>query len=727
MESAPLPLTRDVVLIGGGHTHALVLRHLAMNPIGGARLTLINPGPTAPYSGMLPGHVAGHYSRDALDIDLVRLARAAGARLVQGAATGLDPVARRITVAGRPDIRYDIAALDIGITSEMPDLPGFATHAHPAKPLGAFATAWSGFVRRVAAGEAAARVAIIGGGVAGAELSMAMAHRLRAHAPRVTLIEAAEAPLRDVGPRARAHLLRRMADLGVTVSSGSAAAEVTAEGVVLANGQAIEAAFTTGAARALPQPWLAETGLDLTDGFVTVDASLRALGHPSLYAVGDCAHLSHAPRPKAGVYAVREAPILAHNLRADLTGRARRRYLPQRSYLKLISTGGRSAVADKFGLAPSGPALWRWKDRIDQAFMDKFRNLPAMAPPAPKGDVARGVRDRLAQGPACAGCGAKIGAEPLQAALDSLPAPSAPELLTGPGDDAALIRFGDTDQALSTDHLRAFWADPYLFARITAVHALGDVWAMGARPQAALASIILPHMDADMQEETLREVLAGLSEVVREAGGAIVGGHSTLGAEMTLGLTVTGTTPAGRAIALTGAQPGDAILLTKPIGSGTVLAGEMRLQARGADVLAALAIMAQPQGAASAALAPHATAMTDVTGFGLAGHLASLCAQSGVSADLHQEAIPLLPGALALAEAGIRSSLYAQNASIRAGFDMEDTAATALLFDPQTAGGLLATVPAGQAEQVLDHLRISDPAAARIGTITAGPGPISLR
>ena len=727
MESAPMPLTRDVVLIGGGHTHALVLRHLAMNPICGVRLTLINPGPAAPYSGMLPGYVAGHYSRDALDIDLVRLARAAGARLIQGAATGLDPVAQRISVSGRHDLRYDIAALDIGITSEMPDLPGFAEYAHPAKPLGAFATAWAGFVSRVKAGESAASVAIIGGGVAGVELSMAMAHRLRDHGPRVTLIEAGDAPLRDVGRRARAHLLRRMVDLGVTVSSGSAAAEVRAEGVVLANEREIQAAFTTGAARPLPQPWLTETGLDLTDGFVTVDTSLRALGHPSLYAVGDCAHLCHAPRPKAGVYAVREAPILTHNLRADLTGRARRRYTPQRSYLKLISTGARSAVADKFGLAPSGPALWRWKDRIDQAFMDKFRDLPAMAPPTPKGDVARGVRDRLAKGPACAGCGAKIGAGPLQAALASLPAPSVPELLTGPGDDAALIRFGDTDQALSTDHLRAFWGDPYLFARITAVHALGDVWAMGARPQAALASIILPHMDAPLQQETLREVLAGLSEVVQAAGGAIVGGHSTLGIEMTIGLTVTGTTPASRAIALTGAQPGDAIVLTKPIGSGTLLAGEMRLAAQGADVLAALEIMAQLQGAASAALAPYATAMTDVTGFGLAGHLTSLCAQSGVSAELQGEAIPLLPGALSLARAGIRSSLYAQNAGIRAGFDMADTAATALLFDPQTAGGLLATVPTGKADALLDRLRATDPAATRIGTITPGHGPITVR
>ncbi|MFB1025100.1 MAG: bifunctional NADH dehydrogenase FAD-containing subunit/selenide, water dikinase SelD, partial [Octadecabacter sp.] len=121
-----IPYTRDLVLVGGGHTHALVLRSWGMNPLPGVRLTVINPGPTAPYSGMLPGFVAGHYTRDELDIDLVQLARFAGARLIAGKATAIDPVGKTITVLGRPDIAYDVAAIDVGITSEMPRLAGFA-------------------------------------------------------------------------------------------------------------------------------------------------------------------------------------------------------------------------------------------------------------------------------------------------------------------------------------------------------------------------------------------------------------------------------------------------------------------------------------------------------------------------------------------------------------------------------------------------------------------------
>ena len=183
-----LPLTRDLVLIGGGHTHALVLRMWGMNPLPGVRVTVINPGPTAPYSGMLPGFVAGHYSRDDLDIDLVKLARFAGARLINGAAEHIDPVAKTITVTGRGLIAFDVASVDVGITSAMPLLAGFAEHGVPAKPLGTFASRWEAFRTTAQSPE----IAVIGGGVAGAELAMAMAFALRDVSPTVRLIDRSE-------------------------------------------------------------------------------------------------------------------------------------------------------------------------------------------------------------------------------------------------------------------------------------------------------------------------------------------------------------------------------------------------------------------------------------------------------------------------------------------------------------------------------------------------------
>ena len=709
-----IPLTRDLVLVGGGHAHALVLRRWGMDPLPGARLTLVDPAPTAPYTGMLPGHVAGHYARSDLDIDLVRLARFAGARLVRARATGLDRGARRVIVEGRPPLPYDVVSLDVGITSAMPDLPGFAEHAVPAKPLGAFAGRWAAFLAGPA-GDAC----VIGGGVAGVELALAMDHALAGRG-RVTVIEAGRA-LRGVSTGAAEALRRRMEAAGIALIEEAGVAEVTADGPRLEDGRAVRAALTVGAAGARPWPWVAALGLPHTDGHLDVGAALASPADGRVFGAGDCVHLVHAPRDKAGVFAVRAAPVLADNLRSALAGSgARRRYGPQRDYLKLISLGAREAIADRSGrtltLAPG--LIWRWKDRIDRRFMDRLSDLPAMPAPAVPRPAADGVAAALAGEPApCGGCGAKVGPDALADALAALPAAGREDVEAAPGDDAAILRVGGLRQVLTTDHLRAFTLDPWLLSRIAALHALGDVLAMGAAPQAALAQVVLPRMSDRLQRETLREVMAAAAEAFAAHGAAIVGGHTTMGAEATIGFTVTGLADAP--ITLAGAREGDALVLTRALGSGTILAAEMGGTAAGADVAAALDLMATAQGEVARALAPHARAMTDVTGFGLAGHLAGLCAASGVGARVDLAAVPLMAGAEGLAAAGVRSSLFAANrTSLEGRAVLPDTPRGALMADPQTAGGLLAAVPEG-AVPALERA-----GAVRIGTVTArGDGP----
>jgi len=690
-----LPLTRDLVLIGGGHTHALVLRRWGMTPLPGVRVTVINPGPTAPYSGMLPGFVAGHYTRDELDIDLVKLARFAGARLINGYATGIDTKAQTVHIPGRPPIAYDVAAVDVGITSTMPDLPGFTTHAIPAKPLGVFASRWDAFRAQADAPQ----IAIIGGGVAGAELAMAMAHALRDKQPTVRLIDSGRV-LTALGYKARQKMLASLTANQIEIIEDAEVSEIFADGIVLRDGRTIRSDFTTGAAGAKPHDWIAGTGLELNAGFIAVDANLQSSA-PEVFAVGDCAHLSHDPRPKAGVYAVREAPVLFDNLRAALSGGSLRPYRPQSDYLKLVSLGAKSALAEKFGTAREGPLLWKLKDYIDRKFMVQFDTLPVMAAPKLPRTTALGVKEALGDKPMCGGCGAKVGRAALQAVLtDQF------------GDDAAEVQPG---QVMTTDHLRALTHDPVLMTRIAAVHALGDIWAMGAKPQAATASLILPRMSAALQERTMAEIMTTASEVFAKAGARIIGGHSSLGDELTIGFTVTGLTKAP--ITLAGAKPGDRLILTKPIGSGTIMAAEMAGQAKGADVIACLDLMVQDQGKA-AALLGKAHAMTDITGFGLAGHLRGICDASGTGAELDLNAIPLMNGAMELSASGVRSSLFEDN---QFGAGPINGPAIDLLFDPQTAGGLLAAVPERTVDATLKKLQEAGYTAAAIGEITEDP------
>jgi selenide,water dikinase len=333
--------------------------------------------------------------------------------------------------------------------------------------------------------------------------------------------------------------------------------------------------------------------------------------------------------------------------------------------------------------------------------------------------------DEVAGGrqPPCGGCAAKPGAATLAGALAGLAPPARPDVVRGAGDDAAILAHGSGAQVFTTDHLRAVTEDAYLMARVAATHALGDIWAMGAKPQAALSTVILPRMAEAMQAATLREILAGAEEVLRAAGADLAGGHSSTGAELTIGFAVTELV-AGTPLGLEGARPGDALILTKPLGSGTILAAEMQGKAHGAEVLAALDAMQRPQGDAAARLAPLAHAMTDVTGYGLAGHLLSMLRAAGMGAELTLDDLPLLDGALRLAGLGIRSTLFPQNAEMARDIDGVDPGdpRTALLFDPQTAGGLLAAVPGPEAAGLCDDL-----GAARIGTITEGPPRIRLR
>lgn len=356
---------KSVVLIGGGHTHALVLNALKTDPLLGAKVTVINPGTTAPYSGMLPGFVAGHYRRDELDIDLTALTNKIGATLIDGRAVAMDPAQHTVTLENGKTLAYDLASVDVGITSHMNRLAGFAAHGVPAKPLGVFANKWDAF--RATTGPK--NIVIIGGGIAGAELAMAMAFAL-GHQARVKLLDRSTI-LSANSARSRKMVRKALVANKVEIIENAAVTEVANDGVIMADGSKMHAGFVVGVAGATPHDWVADTGLDLVDGFIAVNETLET-NNAGVFAVGDCAHMTASPRPKAGVYAVRQAPVLLANLRATLAGTPLTPYHPQSDYLKLVSLGGKRAFGEKMGVGVAGHLVWRLKDRIDRSFMGQF-------------------------------------------------------------------------------------------------------------------------------------------------------------------------------------------------------------------------------------------------------------------------------------------------------------------------------------------------------------------
>lgn len=695
----PRQVTTDLVLLGAGHAHVEVLRRHAMRKRPGMRITLVAREPHTPYSGMLPGLIRGDYDFDTAHIDCARLAAAAGARLVMAAAEAIDLAAGRVVLSGRPPLGYDLLSIDVGGTPSVP--PGGGV---PVKPIGRFLAHLAELEATLTAG---GRIAVIGGGAGGTELALALARRLRGRA-RIALIAQDSAPLPEAPPRARRIAQRALARAGIECHGGAAATGFAEGRVALAGGGEVpaEAALWVTGVRA--PGFLATSGLACdAKGCVRVHPTLRSLSHATVFAAGDCAAVEGAPRPKSGVWAVRAGAPLADNLRRAAGGRPLRPWRPQHSALVILGLGDGRAVAWRNGVTLAGRVAWRWKDLIDRRWMDMFHHLRPMAMPE---EAMR-----------CGGCGAKVGAGALGAALAGLaPAPRADILLgLDAQDDAALVMPPPGLAVVqSVDHFRAFLDDPFVFGEIAAAHALSDIHAMGARPWTALAVAAVPH--GPRAGDDLAMMMRGAARVLAADGCALVGGHSGEAAEMALGFAVTGLVAPEAAWRKSGLRAGDALVLTKKLGTGIILAAQMRGLARARWLAAALESMRRSNAAAADILRAHgAVACTDVTGFGLAGHLNEMLRASGTGATLRAAALPVLDGAAELAASGVASTLAPANlAASGLGADVTD----ALLADPQTSGGLLAGIAPDRAGACRAALRAAGLDAAIIGTVTATPG-----
>ena len=475
--------------------------------------------------------------------------------------------------------------------------------------------------------------------------------------------------------------------------------------------------WCTGAVAA---PWVAESGLATDDrGFLLLRDTLQVLDDDSIFAAGDIAVQVNHPRPRAGVFAVRQAPVLAHNLRCRLLSLPLKNHRPQRRFLSLLSLGSKQAVADKNGLAASGAWVWRWKDRIDRRFMALFEALPPM-PSAPVNALPRG---QAVQAP-CGGCGAKVGGDSLRAALAALSA-RYPQHCPGSvsSDDAAIVSsHGPIMQ--SVDVLRAMVLDPWLMGRIAANHALSDLYAVAARPLSALAVITLPFATESLLQRELQQVLAGALHELSAVDCVLLGGHSMQGQELSVGFVVNGQTATEDHALLPkqGLQPGDQLVLCKPLGVGALFAAHMQLQADGRDLTAAIGEMLKSNRVAGQLAVEHgASAATDVTGFGLAGHLREMLA-SGQGANLRSDSIPALAGALAAISSGVMSTMQDSNRAAAGQLDYGagvDRVAAQLLFDPQTSGGLLIGVAQARVAALCSALRSAGyPDAAVVGSVT---------
>ena len=670
-----------LVLAGGGHSHALLLKRWAMQPHRrpDRRIVLVNRHGSALYSGMVPALIAGIDRSDAVEIDLRQLCDRAGVAFLQAEIHGVDMQLQKLHLNNRPALTYGLLSLDVGAISRTT-----STNGTPIKPL---EPALEFLADQDPSSSTPFRV--VGAGPAGVEVALALRRRW---------------PQRPLQLQSRPRQLKTLERQILT-----AARIELIEGSP--NNEAVPSLLCTGS-RA-PE-WLASSGLSVNaDGRLRTDNTLQVQGTNNIFAVGDCAVIANAPRPASGVWAVRAAQPLAHNLEARCANRVMRSWQPQRLALQLIGDQQGRAWA-RWGIVHMGPSslLWQWKRHIDQRFMEGFRNATAMTPETPM---------------ACRGCAAKLPAQPLEAALKEVG-------LSGIPEDAARIE-GNPPLLQSVDGFPALLSDPWLNGRLTTLHASSDLWACGARVNSAQAVVTLPLLNGHEQQDLLVQTLAGVRSALDDQGASLIGGHTLearsntprpaeLGLQLTLCMNGHSPEPWGKG----GIQSGDVLLLSRPLGTGVLFAAAMAGAATASALDDVLRVMACSQHHLLGQLEPHRNcihACTDITGFGLLGHLGEmLLSTPAMRVTLLCSNIPSYPHALELLENGHASSLAPANRrswSLLEHLVQLDQPPSRglmeLLVDPQTCGPLLLACPEATASAL-----VTEGPWHRIGTAADGHG-----
>ncbi|QCK86878.1 hypothetical protein E8L99_14495 [Phreatobacter aquaticus] len=671
----------SIVLVGGGHAHAVALASgLRAEAEAGIGLILVARDLAAPYSGMVPGVISEHYRPEDAHVDMLRLARAAGATMIHGSATGIDRERRLLLLADRPPLPYDILSLDVGIQPDTSAIVG-ADRATTVKPIAGLIEK----VRRlVGASWEKGRIAVVGGGAAGVELAFALHKRFEN--ARVVIVLVTRDDILPGQPNGMREAVRaRLAERGIELVTGFPVARIDAGGLESADGRRIAADDVLLNTEAAAPAWFQGSGLDLdARGFLAVGPTLQSTNDARVFASGDCAAMVETPRPKAGVFAVRQGPVLAHNLIAAayrLQGRGPRlkAYRPQRQALAILSTADGRAIAARGPFWAEGEWVWRWKDRLDTGFMQRLESVGARAFPAP------------------------VFADP---SPRSLPALAFDRPQAWPG-DIAISEAGGEVEATTVTAFGQFIDDHHLWAALAALSALGPLLAAGITPANLSVALCLGRLDERQAEAARAAAEAGMDWALKPHGVTLGPFVIAAGSEPSITVTATGRARPEVLMSLAGAKPNDVILVTRPIGSGLAFAADRLGQLAARDW-----IELQRQGrwsngdAARILRQAGASACAHVGATGLGGALSALAAHSQVAASIRLGHLETIKGLPRLADS-LCDRLVGGNGSLGqrvVGSHRLSAWESALLFAPEIVGGLVAAVPPEEWQQAYSDL-----------------------
>ena len=689
MRSSASLADSSLVLVGAGHSNISLIRRFAMEPLDHVRLVVIHPDSTAPYSGMLPGYLAGQYSLDDLFIDIAALCKQAGAHLIRGSLERIDAETKTLHISHQASfdpktlsVHYDYAVLNTG-AAPAKSFPVSHPDCHYVKPIRNLLADLPRIDSVLS--EAHRSLVIVGGGAAGIELAFAFRARFGAEVS-ITLVS--KHPIdRDQALKAGATRIRKaLAIRTITLLEEVEVTEATDVSVTLSTGASLKAHVVCIATPVTPPQWIEASGLASGDQFLTVDSNLRVVGCDGLYAAGDIINLT-SQRGRSGVMAVRAGQYLAESLWRLIQGRSASPFRPQKNWLTLLNLGDGEAIGIKGVLSYQGQSLFQLKDRIDRNFMARFKFN------------AMNSQDEMR----CEGCAAK------------LPGGTLTSIFGSQFEDGAITVHQGASRIRSVDALSYLINDPYLVGMLTMRHAVSDIWAMGARPTTALTVVAVERaLSKRLEAQELSHAVAGLQDAAMRYEVDIIGGHSLALEQPMIAVAIEGEcqTPMKKV----GAKIGDEIWLTGPIGSGVLFAALASAHEVGSSIdqwlVSALRSLFD---ASQIAIREGVHAMTDVTGYGVAGHLKEMLHESEITVRW-AEHIHSFASVDACVAQGIQSTAYLDNRSYAGAIGYG--APNPILFDPQTCGPLMIAAPSAIARKVIKQWSAIGLSPQCVGTLT---------
>lgn len=704
-----IPITNDLVLIGGGHSHLSVLMKLSKRPINGNRITLITNEIDTPYSGMIPGYIEGIYSWRDSHIDLYRLCLKLNVRFIHAEVERVSAYEKEIYFKDRPKIKFDVLSINTGIQSNNREIKGAAKYCLPVKPISKLT---NNFLNKITNFKS---IAFIGGGAGSVELALAIKKRfLNINQDiKITIITGKRGLLSTFPQKTKLTSLKTLEKFKIDIIEYKRVLEVKPKQIILSDKSLLKIDKAILSTNSMTPKWLAKSDILLTkDNYILVNKSFQT-NYKYVFASGDVIDFNNQNLKKAGVFAVRSGKPLAINIRKFILGKKLVEYKFNKNYLALIGTSKRSAIATKYNLTFNSRFFFYLKKYIDQNFIKKFSDFKIRKKftlEALKTDVLNifvkhkeKITDKndIMQ---CKGCAAKV---PLNALKQALP-----KDIVSTSEDAVSVP-GHPELYQTVDMISSIITDPFLLGKIAANHSISDMVSVNSKITSAMMILQLPLSKTEINSRDLEQVLLGANEIFKTIDCPLIGGHTMIGKDKDpiIGFSILGQKQKKIKIVKNRRKikTKDLLILTEKIGSGLIFAGinnyliDSYFQI---DVIKQMIKGNLNFGKISNQL--NILSMTDITGFGLANHLLNLIKRdnSKTGLTIYPNKIPLFEGVNECLNKDIKSSLFKSNYDIAQKdiiYKRDKSKLDNILYDPQTVGGIAFIIPQ---EEKYKHFKV---------------------